>query len=167
MVGFFSLLQCLFCVCPYLPWSTTFFLLFLEMGKKLCGYGTVAFPTDALLVLVTSLRAGAGLEMDVLYIQWLQPPFSVVSPWLQVGAQPCVVPAVWSPLQLAVSFFHKLQNFILFSADEEENQNQLDLTLKKWRSLSAMMHVRRDNALSFLFFSLSSFPLSFCRVDGC
>lgn len=113
------------------------------------------------------LRARAGLEADILYMHRLQPPLSLVSPWLHVGAQPCVIPALWSPPQLSVSIFHKLRSLVLSSAGEEKDQNQLDLTLTEQRSLSAMIHVRRDNTLSFLFFSPSSFPLSFCRVDGC
>lgn len=47
---------------------------------------------------------------------------------------------------------------------KQKGQNQLDLTLMEWRSLSATMRVRRD----LYYFSLPhSSPWVFCKVDGC
>lgn len=89
------------------------------------------------------------------------------SRFTMAAGHPCVTPALWSPPQLTVIIFQKLQSFVLSSACKEKYQNQLDLTLREQRSLSAMMHLRKDNSLPFLFLSPSSIPLSFCRVGGC
>lgn len=58
-------------------------------------------------------RAGARLEISVLYTQWLQPPLSLVSPWQLVGAHVCVMFALGSPPELSVSSISSKVSFSL------------------------------------------------------
>lgn len=108
----------------------------------------------------------AGLKMDLLYVQWLQPSPSLESLYLQVGPCPHVIPGSWSPWQLLVSIFHKLQSLILSFAVKGKDQNQLDLTLREQRSLRAMMYVSRENIfiVFILFLSLILPPQVFAEV---
>lgn len=112
-----------------------------------------------------SFRAGPHFEIHVLYTQWLQPPLSLVSPWQQVGAHLCVIFALGSPPELSVSSTSSKVSFSLLLVRKRTKTTGFNTCgAKKLKSCDACEERKQH---SFLFFSPWSFPLTFCRVDGC